>query len=292
MKLIKENLIGINEFLGPQYTNHTMKQLYEREMHMKKFSNIIARHGIKSCHGNIVPDDSNRCGETLSSVLSSYGSNDIAVSFANKAIDSSNYSKSDIMRIFAKYATKKRSKLAYLDISGNNISLKSNGSIDNLKSIVNHPSILFVNISNNNLDALLHTASFNEYQMRKIIWIDQYSLDEPFLEEDVRGWHRRYYEIINRLRIGPCEVMKNCSDYYGRKFIRNNKDICGPPKICNKSSYENVKSNYICGPPKKSYENVKSNYICGPPYENVKSNYICCESDTNSSEDDCNDYSS
>jgi hypothetical protein len=185
MKLIKENM------LDKTYKYRTMREIYEREMKILKFYNTVKIHGIfqtfygkprNGMHRYVVSKPMFRHYESdLLTLVLPYR-------FPYYLID---------------FIIRKFPKLRYFDISENGIFSDSEENMKDLKLLLDHPSMIFVNICNKCL-TLSDIESLNESQLRKIIWIDEDKLDTKllklgsfsYMEDEIKSWHRQFYAIM------------------------------------------------------------------------------------------------
>jgi hypothetical protein len=228
MKMIKENLLWFNK---QKHATHSMKQIYQtyqkQESRIEKVSRIIDTYGIT------YPRDG----------LPLYNeSNNLTLRLNYITIQCR-------IELLADYITKKLPKLVYLDISSNMMHSNSKGFIEHLKRILDQPSIIFVNVFNNYI-YMEDISCLNEYQLRKLIWLDGYDLnplsntcgswhrlshnnswhDPPTPlacnEDEIKYWHRRLYKVINRYRI-KVESEGHCYGYYDKSHIASIKKLIG-----------------------------------------------------------------
>jgi hypothetical protein len=251
MKLTNVDLLGLDYLIDPLYFNSTSKEIYEQhEKYQKRFailSNELRCNGLNHCYGKIVCDgygkivcDASECFDhhILSTRLMDQRDDIKTLSLYNKQLTDAGVSYINyktIMTIIADYVTSKIHNLIYLDISENYFwfSGKTNkeiNNIHNLKRILDHPSIIFVNITN----LLFEFEFLNERQVRKLIWIpepflwlrgNQKSLDKfdhikwserdyelsfsggtysdyipnniRHMKDEIILWHRRFYHVVN-----------------------------------------------------------------------------------------------
>jgi hypothetical protein len=217
MKLINEDLPDLNYLIDPLYSNSTLKEIYEQyekyQRHFDILSNELRRNGLNHCYGRIVCDASECFDDRILSKRLLDQRDDIkTLSICKKRLTAGvhvpNSNKKPTMTIIADYVTSKFHKLMYLDISDNYFwfSTKNDTDINNvydLKRILDHPSIIVVNISEyisiESVDSLL-----NERQLRKCIWIPER--------------HIKNIENLERLET-KSGIIKDSNEYFEKQFL-------------------------------------------------------------------------
>jgi hypothetical protein len=243
MKLKNEDLLDLDYLIDPLYSNSTSKEIYEQyEKYQRRFdilSTALRRHRLNHCHGKIVQDDHKFLdNHKLSKRLLDQRDDIKTLSISEKSLGVPVNSLNSIMTIIADYVTSKFHNLIYLDISYNFIiyfprsdeDYIGSDNIHDLKRILDHPSIIFVNICE--IVIQLFDSSFNEQQLRKLIWIPEPYIEKQekikqlqnrfqhikwpndyferkcialhhipnsikHMKDDIITWHRRFYDIVN-----------------------------------------------------------------------------------------------
>jgi hypothetical protein len=212
MKLANEDLLGLDYLIDPLYSNSTSKEIYEQyEKYQKRFdilSNEFRRHELNRCYPRLFLEEY-KCS-TVAKKLFNQRDDIKTLSFYNKHLKDEGHKTT--MGIIADYVTSKFHNLIYLDISYTSFWYSGKdgtiNNIHNLKRILDHPSIIVVNISEyvliDPLDSLL-----NERQFRKLIWIPEGHIERlefmdfyipnsiKHLKDEIITWHRRFYDKIN-----------------------------------------------------------------------------------------------
>jgi hypothetical protein len=218
MKLINEDLLGLDYLIDPLYFNSSLKEIYEQyEKYQKRFdilSNELRRNGLNHCYPKLFLEDY-KCS-TLSKKLINQRDDIKTLSICKKYLEDAgvpdnpyiNYKTS--MTIIADYVTIKFNDLIYLDISSNYFWF-SGQDRENLKRILDHPSIIFVNIYDIFIE-MFDDSPLNERQLRKLIWISERHIKKENLEDNLKyyisnsikhmkdeiiTWHRQFYDTVN-----------------------------------------------------------------------------------------------
>jgi hypothetical protein len=168
----------------------TSKQIYEQyEKYQKRFdilSNELRRNGLN--HFKFFLEDS-KCS-TLSKKLINQRDDIKTLSICKKHLKETGFHENPYinyktsMTIIADYVTSKFHNLIYLDISRNCFWFLGQD-VENLKRILDHPSIIFVHIHDIYIK-LFDDSSFNERQLRKLIWIQEKNIEYlDYLEKRV-----------------------------------------------------------------------------------------------------------
>jgi hypothetical protein len=203
MKMRNEHLLGLDYLIDPLYFNSASKEIYEQhEKYQRRFdilSNELRRHGLNHCYREYIEE------HTLSRRLLDQRDDIKTLSICkNNLIYEVPYPNKGIVVTIADYVTSKFHNLIYLDVSREYLWL-SRQDVENLKRILDHPSIIFVNIYYIFIK-LFDDSSLNERQLRKLIWIPECNLEEHLqgyipnsmnhMKDEIITWHRQFYAII------------------------------------------------------------------------------------------------